>query len=140
MLSNSGRGFPTVEISQSLTDPVPNFSAIKSPNAHAKEDRSGKSECVTSHALPTVRIPDSTGRTAQNQFDSSALPKMPSHFRHRRVSLNFPVFGSKFGTNHGRRVFSGLESASKMPDNKIYYGGSLQILRECIQTETIDLV
>jgi pilus assembly protein Flp/PilA len=34
-----------------------------------------------------VRIPDSTGRTAPNQFDSSALPEVRSHFHHKRVGL-----------------------------------------------------
>jgi hypothetical protein len=65
-----------------LTDPVPNCFAIKSPNASPPEDQSRKSECVTGNALPTARIPDSTGRTAPNQFNSSALSKMRSHFHH----------------------------------------------------------
>jgi hypothetical protein len=38
--------------------------------------------------LGNKHLPDSTGRTAQNQFDSSALPKMRSHFHHKRNGLN----------------------------------------------------
>src|ERR1035437_8070848 len=40
------------------------------------------------HALPAVRIPDSAGRTAQNQFNSSPLPEVRSHFHHKRNGLN----------------------------------------------------
>jgi hypothetical protein len=47
-----------------------------------------RSELVTGHALPAVRIPDSAGGIAPNQFNSSALPEVRSHFHHRRVGLN----------------------------------------------------
>jgi hypothetical protein len=65
--------------------------AVESPNGRPEKDRSGKSESVAGHALPAVRIPDSTGRTAPNQYDSGALPEVRSHFHHKRVGLNsFP--------------------------------------------------
>jgi len=40
------------------------------------------------NVLPTLRIPDSTGRTAPNQLDSSGLLEMRSHFHHQGVGLN----------------------------------------------------
>ena len=62
--------------------------AIKFPNARPEKDQSRKSASVTGHALPAVRIPDSTGRTAPNQYHSGALPEVRSHFHHKRVGLN----------------------------------------------------
>jgi hypothetical protein len=43
-----------------LTDPVPNCSAVEFPNACPKKDQSRKSERVTGHALFKLRIADST--------------------------------------------------------------------------------
>jgi len=53
-----------------------------------EKDQSGKSESVTCHTLPMLRMPDSTGRTALNQFHSSPLPEVRSHFHRKRVGLN----------------------------------------------------
>src|SRR5208282_4007299 len=72
----------------SLTDPVPSCSAIESPNARSEKDQSGKSKGVTGHALLKLRISDSAGRTAPNQYDSNTLPEVRSHFHHKRVGLN----------------------------------------------------
>jgi len=57
-------------------------------NARPEKDQSGKSDGLTGHALPAVRIPDSTGRTAPNQYDSNALPEMRRHFHRKRNGLN----------------------------------------------------
>jgi hypothetical protein len=57
-------------------------------NARPEKDRSGKSEGVPGHALPTLRLPDSTGRTTPNQYDSSALPKVQDNLHHQRVTVS----------------------------------------------------
>ena len=48
----------------------------------------------------TRRIPGSTGRTAPNQYDSSALPEVRNHFHHKRNGLNpLPQFPPKEGNS-----------------------------------------
>jgi len=53
-----------------------------------KKSNFEKSEGGVGHALPAMRTPDSTGRTAPNQHGSSALSKMRGHFHHERVGVN----------------------------------------------------
>jgi len=69
------------------------------PNARPEKDQSGKSVRVTGNALPAVRIPDSTGRTAPNQYDSDSLPEMRRHVHHMRNGLN-----QLGGSNRKRRA------------------------------------
>ena len=62
--------------------------AIESPNACPEKDRFGKSESIARYALPALRIPDSTGRTAPSHYHANPVPKVPSSFHRQRVGLN----------------------------------------------------
>ena len=73
-----------------------------------EKDQSGKSEGVTGHALPAVWIPDSTGRTAPNQYRSSALPEVRSHF-HRK-----PVFDSYLRLEHNSLTLAMAKSHQRV--------------------------
>jgi hypothetical protein len=59
-------------------------------NARPEKDQSRKSEGVTGHALPALRLPDSASRNSTPDLRSSKVPEMRSELHEGRI----PVFHS----------------------------------------------
>src|ERR1700675_412535 len=65
-----------------LTDPVPNCSAIESRNASPEKDQSRKSESFALDALSALWTRDRAGGTAPRRLRASAMPRVQTgvHF------------------------------------------------------------